>query len=114
LRNSSGGAGKCTLLKLIAGEYQPISGSVSADGVLGYLPQTLPLTGTLTVAEVLEIAPIVRALAAIERATGCTTCSATGKAACCSSATIGHCFAVNAHTSRSARCPGHALITGRR
>jgi ATPase subunit of ABC transporter with duplicated ATPase domains len=60
------GAGKSTLLKLIAGEYQPLSGSVSADGVLGYLPQTLPLTGALTVAEVLEIAPVVRALAAIE------------------------------------------------
>jgi ATPase subunit of ABC transporter with duplicated ATPase domains len=60
------GAGKSTLLKLVTGELEPISGSVSVTGTLGYLPQTLPLSGALTVAEVLEIAPVVAALHAIE------------------------------------------------
>ncbi|WP_328603590.1 ATP-binding cassette domain-containing protein [Amycolatopsis sp. NBC_00345] len=60
------GAGKTTLLKLIAGELRPSEGSVTADGVLGYLPQSLPLSGELTVAEVMGAAPILRALAAVE------------------------------------------------
>jgi ATPase subunit of ABC transporter with duplicated ATPase domains len=60
------GAGKSTLLKLIAGEYRPSAGSVSVTGVIGYLPQNLPLVGDLTVAEVLGIAPVIAALTAIE------------------------------------------------
>ncbi|MFJ5900544.1 ribosomal protection-like ABC-F family protein [Streptomyces sp. NPDC093064] len=60
------GAGKSTLLKLIAGELRPGTGSVSVAGTLGYLPQSLPLTGDLTVAEVLDVAAIIRAIDAVE------------------------------------------------
>ncbi|MFH8625893.1 ribosomal protection-like ABC-F family protein [Streptomyces vietnamensis] len=60
------GSGKSTLLKLIAGELKPASGSVSVGGTLGYLPQSLPLTANLTVAEVLGIAEVIRALDAVE------------------------------------------------
>lgn len=60
------GAGKSTLLRLLAGELKPRAGGVSVDGVLGYLPQTLPLTGAMTVAETLGIAPVLAALNAVE------------------------------------------------
>lgn len=60
------GAGKSTLLKLIAGELRPGAGSVSVGGTLGYLPQSLPLSSDLTVAEVLGVAGVIRALDAVE------------------------------------------------
>ncbi|WP_227999458.1 ribosomal protection-like ABC-F family protein [Nocardia australiensis] len=60
------GAGKSTLLRLIAGELRPRGGSVSIEGTCGYLPQSLPLTGDLTVAEVLGIAPVLAAMDAVE------------------------------------------------
>ncbi|SEE22782.1 ATPase components of ABC transporters with duplicated ATPase domains [Streptomyces misionensis] len=60
------GSGKSTLLKLIAGELKATAGSLSVSGTVGYLPQSLPLTGDLTVAEVLGVAEIIRALDAVE------------------------------------------------
>jgi len=60
------GAGKSTLLRLIAGELTPSAGSVTVSGVLGYLPQELPLLGDPTVAEILGVAPVLAALAAVE------------------------------------------------
>ncbi|MER7597714.1 ABC-F family ATP-binding cassette domain-containing protein [Streptomyces hydrogenans] len=60
------GSGKSTLLKLIAGELRPTAGSVTVGGGLGYLPQSLPLTGDLTVGDVLGVADVIRALDAVE------------------------------------------------
>ncbi|MEV5602665.1 ribosomal protection-like ABC-F family protein [Streptomyces sp. NPDC052299] len=60
------GSGKSTLLRLLAGELRPSAGSVTVDGTLGYLPQSLPLTGDLSVAEVLGVDAVIRALDAVE------------------------------------------------
>ncbi|MFI9376263.1 ABC-F family ATP-binding cassette domain-containing protein [Streptomyces parvulus] len=60
------GSGKSTLLKLIAGELRPLAGSMSVSGTLGHLPQSLPLSVDLTVAEVLGVADKIRALDAVE------------------------------------------------
>ncbi|MCG7525735.1 ATP-binding cassette domain-containing protein [Streptomyces sp. OfavH-34-F] len=60
------GSGKSTLLKLIAGELRPRSGSVTVNGTLAHLPQSLPLTGDLSVAEVLGVDAVIRALDAVE------------------------------------------------
>ncbi|WP_327287141.1 ABC-F family ATP-binding cassette domain-containing protein [Streptomyces sp. NBC_01198] len=60
------GAGKTTLLRLIAGDLRPGAGSVSVAGTLGHLPQSLPLTGDLSVADVLGVAAVIHALDAVE------------------------------------------------
>jgi ATPase subunit of ABC transporter with duplicated ATPase domains len=61
------GSGKSTLLRLIAGELTPSAGFVTISGELGYLPQDVALDSQVRVEQALGIAPIRRALSAIER-----------------------------------------------
>ncbi|MGI5291805.1 ABC-F family ATP-binding cassette domain-containing protein [Nonomuraea polychroma] len=60
------GSGKSTLLKIIAHELVPQSGSVSVSGLVGYLPQNVPLAAARTVSDLLEISGKRAALHAIE------------------------------------------------
>ncbi|RZT26108.1 ATPase subunit of ABC transporter with duplicated ATPase domains [Mycobacterium sp. BK558] len=61
------GAGKSTLLALVADELTPAAGSITVDGTVGYLPQTLPLLDDRTVAELLGVAGVMAALDALAR-----------------------------------------------
>ncbi|WP_326595322.1 ABC-F family ATP-binding cassette domain-containing protein [Streptomyces sp. NBC_01803] len=60
------GTGKSALLKLIAGELTPASGTVRVAGDIGYLPQNLALDTTRRVDQVLGVDRIRAALHAIE------------------------------------------------
>jgi ATPase subunit of ABC transporter with duplicated ATPase domains len=60
------GTGKSTLLKLIAGELVPASGSITATGTIGYLPQQLTLHTADTVADLLGVRERLDAFRAIE------------------------------------------------
>jgi ATPase subunit of ABC transporter with duplicated ATPase domains len=59
------GAGKSTLLRLIAGILTPTAGRIETVGEVGYLPQTLTLRAETTVAELLGIDGVLRAIRAI-------------------------------------------------
>lgn len=60
------GAGKSTLLRLISGELSPTAGSILVPGNVGTVPQDLLQRPDATVAEILGIDDVQRAIAAIE------------------------------------------------
>ncbi|GAA5150706.1 ABC-F family ATP-binding cassette domain-containing protein [Nocardioides marinquilinus] len=60
------GAGKSTVLRLVAGELAPSSGVVSVAGEVGYLPQDLTLDAGRDVADFLGVAATLDALRAVE------------------------------------------------
>ncbi len=64
------GSGKSTLLRLAAGELRPTSGSVTATGEVGYLPQDLTLDHARRVDDFLGIGRALRALRALDRGCG--------------------------------------------
>jgi ATPase subunit of ABC transporter with duplicated ATPase domains len=59
------GSGKTTLLRLIAGELAATGGTITTTGAVAYLPQSLPLEVSRTVADLLGIGVAVRAVRAI-------------------------------------------------
>ena len=64
------GVGKSTLLRILAGELAPTSGSFSGPESVGYLPQQLVLDAQRTVADVLGIELTVAALSRIDAGAG--------------------------------------------
>nr|WP_300151463.1 ABC-F family ATP-binding cassette domain-containing protein [Propionicimonas sp.] len=60
------GAGKTTVLRLIAGELTPTAGSVTAIGEVGHLPQHITLATDAAVADLLGVRVRLDALRAIE------------------------------------------------
>ncbi|VVC75703.1 putative ABC transporter ATP-binding protein YbiT [Aquicella siphonis] len=60
------GIGKSSLLKLIAGELSPVSGSIQVQGTLGYCPQIFQPAETVTVSELLNVRQKIEALTRIE------------------------------------------------
>lgn len=61
------GVGKSTLLKLIAGELQPVAGTVALNGTLGVLRQAVQVDPAETVADLFEVTDGLALLARAER-----------------------------------------------
>ncbi len=60
------GAGKSTVLRLVARELRPTAGHVTVAGEVGYLPQDLALDTDRTVTDYVGVGATLRALRAIE------------------------------------------------
>ena len=63
------GVGKSTLLRIVAGDVTPTSGTVTANGVVAHLPQNPTHSPHSTVADLLGVRGILDAIRAIERGT---------------------------------------------
>jgi len=64
------GTGKSTLLRLIAGDIAPQSGSVSVTGTLGWLAQSVQVDGQQTIADQLGVAEDLARLDRLEQGMG--------------------------------------------
>src|SRR5215217_1010990 len=64
------GTGKSSLLRIIAGSVQPSSGSVTIQGTIGILEQSVQVTPETTVGEQLGIALALARLDRLEQGTG--------------------------------------------
>ncbi len=60
------GSGKSTLARILAGELEPTAGTLQVSGDVGYLRQDLTAGPGSTVADLLGVAPVLAAIAAIE------------------------------------------------
>jgi len=60
------GSGKTTVLRLIAGDLRPTSGSLAVSGAVAYLPQTVSTAPGAAIADLLGVGPQLAALRAIE------------------------------------------------
>lgn len=56
----SNGSGKSTLMKLLSGEYKPLTGNVIHSGTIELIPQGLSIPGRLTIYQAFEYLAILR------------------------------------------------------